>query len=75
MGYNFIFTSVPVLMYGLLEQNYSAKRLMEQPYLYKLNRNNYLMSKQQFIAWLLLGPCKLMLYYFIINKYHFATDY
>lgn len=57
MCYNLLFTSVPVVMYGLLEQNYTAKKLMEQPYLYKLNRNNYLMSKQQFIVWLLLGLC------------------
>lgn len=63
MGYNLIFTSIPIALYGLLEQNYDKKKLMEQPYLYKLNKNNYLMSRQQFVAWLLVGSC---IYYFII---------
>lgn len=55
MGFNLLFTSLPVLFYGLLEQNYSAQVLMRQPYLYKLNKNNYLMSRPQFMMWLLLG--------------------
>ncbi|XP_071648224.1 phospholipid-transporting ATPase IF-like [Temnothorax longispinosus] len=34
MSFNLIFTSLPVLIYALLEQNYNAKKLMKHPYLY-----------------------------------------
>lgn len=66
MGFNFIFTSIPILIYGLLEQNYDKKKLMEHPYLYKLNRNNYLMSRQQFVAWLLIGLWHTGITYFTV---------
>lgn len=55
MCYNLGFTSLPILLYGLIEQDYSAKKLMQYPYLYKLNKNNYLMSKKQLIVWMFLG--------------------
>ncbi|KAL6255347.1 hypothetical protein P5V15_013685 [Pogonomyrmex californicus] len=66
MGFNLIFTSLPVLLYGLLEQNYNARKLMEHPYLYKLNKNNYLMSRQQFMVWLLLGLWHTCVTYFVV---------
>ncbi|XP_011166374.2 probable phospholipid-transporting ATPase IF isoform X2 [Solenopsis invicta] len=71
MGYNIIFTSLPILMYGLLEQNYNAKKLMKYPYLYKLNKNNYLMSWNQFIAWMILGLWHTSVTYFTV----FAVTY
>ncbi|XP_012530011.2 probable phospholipid-transporting ATPase IF isoform X2 [Monomorium pharaonis] len=71
MAYNLIFTSVPIVMYGLLEQNYDAKKLMERPYLYKLNRNNYLMSRKQFVAWMFLGLWHTSVTYFTV----FAVTY
>lgn len=49
------FTSLPILIFGLLEQNHSMEKLIRYPYLYKLNKDNYLMSKQQFLTWALLG--------------------
>ncbi|XP_072764277.1 phospholipid-transporting ATPase IF isoform X2 [Anoplolepis gracilipes] len=55
MCFNLIFTSLPILFYGLLEQDFSARKLMRHPYLYKLNKNNYLLSRKQFLLWLLLG--------------------
>jgi len=73
MGFNFLFTSVPILLYGLLEQNYNAEKLMKRPYLYKLNRNNYLMSRQQFTVWLFLG-LHIILHYFIVNRYYFRKS-
>ncbi|XP_011693120.1 PREDICTED: probable phospholipid-transporting ATPase IF [Wasmannia auropunctata] len=71
MGFNLIFTSFPIVIYGLYEQNYNARKLMEQPYLYKLNRNNYLMSRQQFVAWLFLGLWHTVITYFTV----FAVTY
>ncbi|EFN88498.1 Probable phospholipid-transporting ATPase IF [Harpegnathos saltator] len=55
MFFNMIFTSLPVLVYGLLEQSYNAKKLIQQPYLYKLYRKNYLLSRQQFMIWMCLS--------------------
>ncbi|KYN08158.1 putative phospholipid-transporting ATPase IF [Cyphomyrmex costatus] len=66
MGFNLVFTSLPILMYGLLEQNYNAKKLMEHPYLYKLNRNNYLMSRHQFLIWMFLGLWHACITYFTV---------
>ncbi|KYN18060.1 Putative phospholipid-transporting ATPase 12 [Trachymyrmex cornetzi] len=66
MTFNLIFTSLPVLMYGLLEQNYNAKKLMEHPYLYKLNKNNYLMSRSQFVIWMFLGLWHACITYFTV---------
>ncbi|XP_018059116.1 PREDICTED: probable phospholipid-transporting ATPase IF [Atta colombica] len=66
MTFNLIFTSLPILMYGLLEQNYNAKKLMEHPYLYKLNKNNYLMSRFQFILWMFLGLWHACITYFTV---------
>lgn len=62
MCYNVIFTSLPVLMYGLLEQNYSAKILLRSPQLYLLNRRNNLLSFRQFVIWFLTGKFILLIY-------------
>ncbi|XP_020288805.1 probable phospholipid-transporting ATPase IF isoform X2 [Pseudomyrmex gracilis] len=66
MCFNFVFTSLPILLYGLLEQNYSAGKLMRYPYLYKLNVNNYLLSKKQFMMWFLLGLWHTLVTYFMV---------
>ncbi|XP_011879867.1 PREDICTED: probable phospholipid-transporting ATPase IF isoform X2 [Vollenhovia emeryi] len=71
MSFNLVFTSLPVLIYGLLEQNYDATKLMKNPYLYKLNRNNYLMSRHQFVAWMILGLWHACVTYFTV----FAVTY
>ncbi|KAL0110201.1 hypothetical protein PUN28_013685 [Cardiocondyla obscurior] len=66
MGFNLMFTSFPIVIYALYEQNYDAKKLLECPYLYKLNKNNYLMSRKQFIIWLLLGLWHTCVTYFTV---------
>lgn len=55
MLYNVIFTSLPILVFGLLEQDYSADRLLRYPYMYKIYKKNYLLSKKQFYLWTALG--------------------
>lgn len=55
MSYNVIFTSFPIMMYGLFEQNYSADTLLRKPYLYRLNQGNCLLSMQQLFLWIFLG--------------------
>ena len=53
--FNTLYTLVPVILYGLLEQRYSKKYLLARPELYKNNRNNNLMSSSAFFKWLLIG--------------------
>lgn len=55
MSYNVIFTSFPIMIYGLFEQNYSADILLRKPYLYRLNQGNYLLSMQKLFLWIFLG--------------------
>ncbi|XP_076237899.1 phospholipid-transporting ATPase IF [Calliopsis andreniformis] len=55
MLFNLLFTSMPILVYGLLEQDYSADKLLRYPYMYKMYKNNYLMTGTQFLIWTLLG--------------------
>ena len=49
--YNTIYSSLPVLVFAILEQNIAAKDLESDPRLYSRNRNNSLMSHQQLLKW------------------------
>lgn len=53
--YNVLFTSLPVLVYGLFEQNHSAQTLLDYPQLYSNNRRNVLMSWSSFFQWMAFG--------------------
>lgn len=55
MSYNVFFTSIPILIYGLSEQDYQAEQLIQYPQLYKLYKRNYLLSYTQFIVWMFSG--------------------
>ncbi|XP_076173411.1 phospholipid-transporting ATPase IF isoform X2 [Ptiloglossa arizonensis] len=65
MLYNVIFTSLPILVFGLLEQDYSADRLLRYPYMYKIYKKNYLLSKKQFYLWTALGVWHTIIIYFM----------
>ena len=53
--YNTIYTSVPVMIYAVLEQNIPEETLMSDPRIYRKNRGNALMSKPHLVKWILLG--------------------
>ena len=53
--YNTIYSSLPVLVFAILEQNIAAKDLESDPRLYSRNRNNSLMSHQQLLKWISLA--------------------
>ncbi|GAB6027859.1 hypothetical protein CHUAL_002077 [Chamberlinius hualienensis] len=53
--YNLLYTSLPILIFGLFEQNISQTRLMENPKLYLLNAKNALLSHLQFFKWCIFG--------------------
>ena len=68
MCFNCFYTSLPILMYGLLEQNYPAEKLLRSPHLYLLNRKNGLLSSRQFAIWILTGQSILFLLYFLLEE-------
>ena len=53
--FNTIYTSVPVVVYGLSEQTFPQKILLENPELYRLNRGNHEMMWYRMLLWLLVG--------------------
>ncbi|XP_061935373.1 phospholipid-transporting ATPase IF-like isoform X5 [Apis cerana] len=69
MSYNVIFTSFPIMMYGLFEQNYSADTLLRKPYLYRLNQGNCLLSMQQLFLWIFLGSWHAIVIFFMPYTY------
>ncbi|XP_043284852.1 phospholipid-transporting ATPase IF [Venturia canescens] len=64
MCFNLFFTSVPILCFGLLEQDYSANKLLRFPQYYKLNRRNRLFSPLQSAIWVLIGVWQTSAIYF-----------
>lgn len=53
--YNITFTSLPVIIYGIFDQNLPAHLLMERPHLYKNNARNAALSPLQFLKWTFFG--------------------
>ena len=48
-------TSLPIFLFGLLEQNIPAADLLKYPELYKINAKNNRMAFGQFFLWFLHG--------------------
>ena len=69
--YNSLYTSVPVMVHAILEQNIPSEKLISKPSLYKNNRNNSLMSHNYLIKWTGLGLWHSMttffVFYFLFN--------
>jgi phospholipid-translocating ATPase len=64
--YNMIFTSLPILLFGLFERNIPESILERYPRLYRLNNRNRLMRYTAFMAWLLMGTLQgIISFYFI----------
>ncbi|XP_069676428.1 phospholipid-transporting ATPase IF-like isoform X2 [Periplaneta americana] len=63
--YNLLFTSLPILIFGLFEQNYSAKTLLDYPQLYQDIRRNVLMSWSTFFQWIMFGLWHSVVLYFV----------
>ncbi|KAK2580780.1 hypothetical protein KPH14_011515 [Odynerus spinipes] len=69
MFFNVIFTSLPILVFGLLEQDYPSDKLLRHPYLYKLYRKNFLLSWNQFTLWTAMGLWQSCIIYFVSYFY------
>ena len=55
MSFNVFFSSMPILVFGVSEQNFTDTELLKKPHLYRLYKRNYLLSINQFILWMSLG--------------------
>ena len=53
--FNITWTSLPIFLYGLLEQNIPAANLLATPELYKENTKNARMTFREFFLWFLCG--------------------
>ena len=56
--YNIVFTSIPIFVFGLLEQNLKAEQLLADPQLYAKIAKNKLLSLREFFIWFIEGNCK-----------------
>ena len=55
MLFNITWTSLPIFVFGLLEQNIKSKPLLSNPVLYRRISKNYLMTLREFLLWFLYG--------------------
>lgn len=62
--YNITFTSLPVIIYGIFDQNIPAHLLMERPHLYKNNANNAALALPRFLKWTFFGLWHCSVMYF-----------
>ncbi|XP_042194917.1 phospholipid-transporting ATPase IF isoform X2 [Callorhinchus milii] len=62
--YNICFTSLPILMFSMLEQIVPPHVLMSKPALYKEISGNANLSLKTFLYWTLLGFCHAFVFFF-----------
>ncbi|XP_048398041.1 phospholipid-transporting ATPase IF isoform X1 [Stegostoma tigrinum] len=62
--YNICFTSLPILMYSLFEQDVQPHILQSKPSLYKEISRNEVLSLKRFLYWTLLGFCHAFIFFF-----------
>ncbi|XP_078067875.1 phospholipid-transporting ATPase IG isoform X1 [Mustelus asterias] len=62
--YNICFTSLPILLYGLLEQHVNIEILKKDPSLYRNIANNALLQWKPFLYWTFLGLFNGLVFFF-----------
>ncbi|XP_055499958.1 phospholipid-transporting ATPase IG isoform X3 [Leucoraja erinacea] len=62
--YNISFTSLPILLYGLLEQHINIEILKKDPSLYRNIANNALLQWKPFLYWTILGLFNGLVFFF-----------
>ncbi|XP_071887941.1 phospholipid-transporting ATPase IH isoform X3 [Anas platyrhynchos] len=62
--YNISFTSLPILLYSLMEQHVSADTLKKEPSLYRDVAKNALLRWRAFIYWTFLGVFDAVVFFF-----------
>ena len=66
VSYNLIFTSMPILLYGLSEISISKQLLESYPRLYQINRRNSKMRLSVFITWLAIGAIQASMAFYLM---------
>jgi magnesium-transporting ATPase (P-type) len=56
--YNVTFTFLPIVLFGITEQDLSADTLLAHPENYKKHRKNKLMTWGKFMVWVFLGETR-----------------
>lgn len=64
--YNMVFTSIPILLYGLYEISIPEHLLESRPSLYRINRRNDRMRYRVFFSWILFGSLQGSIAFFSI---------
>jgi len=64
--YNLVFTSAPILVYGLFEIHISKRLLESYPRLYTLNKGNSQMSYFVFFTWIISGAIQAALAFYFL---------
>lgn len=67
MCFNLLFTSLPVLLYGLLEVHIPETILESHPKLYRLNTRNKLMRVSVFASWQVSASLQALIAFFFIK--------
>lgn len=70
--YNIFFTSAPIFIFGLFEQNINSERLLRDPVLYRKIAKNQLLSIKEFAIWLFEGFWHSLVAFF---GFYFFFDY
>ena len=56
--FNITFSALPIIVFGVFEQNFTDKQLLEHLHLYRNLSGNANMSWGQFLKWNLLGTTR-----------------
>lgn len=67
IGFNLFFTSLPILVYGLLEVNIAEHALETCPKFYTSNRANSKLRLSVFFSWMLLATIQALLGFYLIQ--------
>ena len=64
-GFNLLFTALPIICYGVMEQNYPKEKLLDEPELYRnISRNKY-MRIPVFLGWCALAYFHSLIYFYL----------
>ncbi|EDV25711.1 uncharacterized protein TRIADDRAFT_56098 [Trichoplax adhaerens] len=64
MFFNLAFTSLPILIFGVFEQDFNEHHLLRNPSLYKMLARNKYMTMKEFACWVLLGYWHSLVFFF-----------
>jgi len=64
--FNTLFTSLPVIFFGVFEQDLKAETLLAVPELYTYGQRNQAFNIKKYLAWVFMAACEAMVIFFIV---------